>query len=322
MSQCSICKSPRGENDSRLANQVWEVKCEVCGTYSLAIDAYNKLIEIREKEESKFLGFVNYTISNTQKNKSLYFKDADHVEAIVQSNPGPSNPVEKVTKVLTQIYRQINNIGDGVNTIPPIDYYRYWCSNDKELSTIINILAGEGFIESKQGPNRKIKEASGGEVTHGSQLIYLTHKGLIQGLELSKKDTISNKCFVAMSFDKSLKKIYDDVFKPAAKEVEDLTAYRIDEKEHNDNIDDHIIVEIRESRFIIADLTEHKQGVYWEAGFAEGLGKTVIYTCRKNEFDNVHFDLNHRNIIIWEEDQLDDFKQRLINRIKLTVLQK
>jgi hypothetical protein len=35
------------------------------------------------------------------------------------------------------------------------------------------------------------------------------------------------------------------------------------------------------SRFVISDLTHDSPGAYWEAGFGEGLGLPVIYTCER-----------------------------------------
>ena len=52
-------------------------------------------------------------------------------------------------------------------------------------------------------------------------------------------------------------------------------ALRIDMKQFNEKICDHIIAEIRRSRFLIADVTGHRAGVYFEAGYAMGLGLPV-----------------------------------------------
>ena len=69
---------------------------------------------------------------------------------------------------------------------------------------------------------------------------------------------------------------------------------RIDRTEHADKIDDRIIAEIRRCRFLVCDFTcgllpDEKAesgktaiargGVYYEAGFAHGLAKRVIWTC-------------------------------------------
>jgi hypothetical protein len=64
---------------------------------------------------------------------------------------------------------------------------------------------------------------------------------------------------------------------------------------------------IRNSKFIIADLTNSNNEAYWEAGFAEGLGEIVIYTCEKSAWENekTHFDTNNHQNIIWYEKDLD-----------------
>jgi nucleoside 2-deoxyribosyltransferase len=57
---------------------------------------------------------------------------------------------------------------------------------------------------------------------------------------------------------------------------------QIDNVEHVNDINDEIIGQIRRSRFVVCDLTGYRGGVYFEAGFAYGLGLDVIYTCRKD----------------------------------------
>lgn len=50
---------------------------------------------------------------------------------------------------------------------------------------------------------------------------------------------------------------------------------------------------IRESRFLILDITEPNFGAYYEAGYASGLGKEVIVCCKKEIFDKKNFICPH-----------------------------
>ena len=93
-------------------------------------------------------------------------------------------------------------------------------------------------------------------------------------------------------------------------------------------IDDQLRVHLRTARFVIADLTHGNNGAYWEAGFAEGLGRPVIYTCRKKEWDKrdlpseqmVHFDTNHRiYTVIWDPDKLGEAATQLTATIRSTL---
>jgi nucleoside 2-deoxyribosyltransferase len=83
-------------------------------------------------------------------------------------------------------------------------------------------------------------------------------------------------------------------------------------------IDNILRAQIRDSAFVLADLTHDNYGAYWEAGYAEGLGKPVIYLCEKAKFDNMktHFDTNHSTTVLWTTEDMDRFKQELTSTIR------
>ena len=92
----------------------------------------------------------------------------------------------------------------------------------------------------------------------------------------------------------------------------------MDEIEHNHQIVPEMLYEIRQSKFVIAELTGHNNGAYFEAGYALGNGKEVIQLCNKEKFsEDGHFDVKQVNTILW--DNHDDLCERLINRIKATI---
>ena len=92
---------------------------------------------------------------------------------------------------------------------------------------------------------------------------------------------------------------------------------RIDQKEHINRIDDEIIAEIRRSRFLVADFSHGdggaRGGVYYEAGFAHGLDLPVIFTCREDSVETLHFDTEHYNHIVWANPE--ELREKLKNRI-------
>ena len=88
--------------------------------------------------------------------------------------------------------------------------------------------------------------------------------------------------------------------------------------EFNDKICDEIIAHIRKAKFVIADVTQHKTGVYFEAGFAMGLGKPVIWTCKEEDLEKVHFDTRQYNHIFWKDE--NDLYERLTRRIQATII--
>jgi hypothetical protein len=86
-------------------------------------------------------------------------------------------------------------------------------------------------------------------------------------------------------------------------------------------IDEKLKVKIRRAAFMIADVTEPNPNVLWEAGFAEGLNKPVIYSCRKDQWEAVKektFDTNHMYTIIWNPEELDEAGNQLTATIRDT----
>ena len=126
----------------------------------------------------------------------------------------------------------------------------------------------------------------------------------------------SKKAFVAMWLEPEMEKIYDRFITKAIKDA-GYEPIQIGRKEHNNDINDEIIGEIRSCKFVVADFTGNRGGVYYEAGFAYGLNIPVIHTCKKDKLKNVHFDVNHRKIIDWKDG--DDLYKRLLNRINSTI---
>jgi nucleoside 2-deoxyribosyltransferase len=109
-----------------------------------------------------------------------------------------------------------------------------------------------------------------------------------------------------------LKPVWGGAIKPAIEKA-GYTAYRIDEQAHSDNIIFKIMAEIRNSRFVVADVTEQRNGVYFEAGYALGLGLPVIWSVRKDDASNVHFDTAQYNQIRWES--APDLEEAMFNYI-------
>jgi hypothetical protein len=139
----------------------------------------------------------------------------------------------------------------------------------------------------------------------------------VEALEKGAVDK-PNQCFVAMWFSAQLEPVYKTAIEPAIRAA-GYDAMQMAFLEHNDDINDRIIAEIRKSRLVVADFTGNRGGVYFEAGFALGLGKPVIWTCKRSFFEEhgVHFDTQARNHILWDEPA--DLKRALQARIEATV---
>jgi len=135
--------------------------------------------------------------------------------------------------------------------------------------------------------------------------------------DLQMKNSELPQVFIAMWFDEkgSMDAVRDSI-KQAVEEAGYIPII-IDEKEHNNQIVPEILYEIQNSKFVIADLCGHRNGVYYEAGYAKGLGKEVILTCRKTDFQSRHFDVAQQSIVVYEDEK--DLRKKLLRRIEVSV---
>jgi len=161
-----------------------------------------------------------------------------------------------------------------------------------------------------------------GSVSSQSASVVLTIRGWDKYAQLTKGVESSNQGFMAMPFGyEELTRVFYEHWKPAAAQT-GLPLERLDESPRAGSISNRMRVEIRRSRYLVAELTHSNAGAYWEAGFAEGLGKPVIYLCEKSYFDDpgsgVHFDVSQSQGVIWEADKLVEAEEQLKDIIRNT----
>ena len=182
-----------------------------------------------------------------------------------------------------------------------------------DVKELVDYAVGKKFLHRTKGllrnPIGKLK---------------LTTEGFDYLEKLGKNFPRYDQAFVAMWFDNRgyMDKIYDEAIKPAI-ELAGYKAMRIKDHQHNNKIDEEIMAQIKRSRFVIADFTSEKDkprgGVYFEAGYALGLGLHVIWTCREDLIEHLHFDTRQFNHITWTDKDLGKFQKSLINRITVVV---
>jgi nucleoside 2-deoxyribosyltransferase len=140
-------------------------------------------------------------------------------------------------------------------------------------------------------------------------------------LEETEQSIDSKSVFVAMWFNDEMRLAYDLALVPAIESL-GYNAVRVDAIAHNEKIDDRIISEIRSAKFVVADFScgpdGARGGVYFEAGFALGLGIPVIFSVRASDINRVHFDTRQYNHLVWTSE--DDLRQKLRDRISATIL--
>jgi len=173
-----------------------------------------------------------------------------------------------------------------------------YCKAQSDLDILMELLFSDGYLSKTQGAYS------------------VSVQGLLKIEEASAAGGGSATGFVAMSFDASMNDAWVSGFEPAI-HAAGFSALRISDREYVGGITDQIMAEIRRARFVVADYTGQKAGVYFEAGFALGLGLTVIPTCRADEIDRLHFDIKHLNTLLWNDPK--ELADKLAKRVMAVI---
>jgi hypothetical protein len=126
----------------------------------------------------------------------------------------------------------------------------------------------------------------------------------------------SGYAFVAMPMDEDDHQLVDvlEAIKAASKEC-DITAERIDDEERSERITDRMLESIRKAEFVIVDLTNERPNVFYEAGYAHGLGKIPIYIARAET--HLHFDIRDYPVIMFRN--MKELRERIVKRLQALI---
>jgi nucleoside 2-deoxyribosyltransferase len=291
--ECPICSESAHIVYSQGARM--DVSCERCGKYCIGIPIASSRELAKHKKRHILAGAIR---NLSEQGVKVEISTLEDIETILDSVSEPSDPLEAIDLLLKYLYRKASKADEYVYLNLVLDYpilfakdadeFQYCLQKALELKYIER--AGDGYRPDTEGWRRLI--------------------------ELRKEERESDQAFVAMWFDPSLDEVWENGFKLALKET-GYNPIRVDLTEHNEKICDRIIAEIRKSGLVIADFTGQRGGVYFEAGFAMGLGTPVIWTCRDTDVEKLHFDTRQYNHIVWSDSA--DLKKKLVNRIEATL---
>lgn len=297
------------------------------GDYEIFSNAREAIRKLDSSERARLTSFL---VEQRRRGVAVPRITADEVRRAKESNP--LLVPERAEELLRLLAKRSSSIG-AVLEIFSLDLMRgearddfdvtqlamAWSESttDEELGFLTDYLANQGWITK----DRQIIYRLGAQRSHiidGEYLCRVEVPGYSRVAELTENPD-SSQCFVAMWFDAGMNAVYEKGFR-AAIAAAGYAPLRIDQKpDLIGAIDDAIIAEIRRSRFVVADFTHGasgaRGGVYYEAGFARGLGLPVIFTCRKDMIDEAHFDTRQFNHILWEPENPEDLREQLTNRI-------
>jgi nucleoside 2-deoxyribosyltransferase len=214
----------------------------------------------------------------------------------------PRTPKDKLENLMNDLYGSQYCEGAPV-TIGWIDsdFSNLYFIDRSEFKLYYRALEQQGIIEITNE-------------TMSSTTYKFTYTGLLEYIKLNEEGYTSTKVFIAMAFDdrtlEARQAIKNAVIKTGFEPI------IIDEKHFNTDrtINDEIIANLKKCKFCIADFTLHRNGVYFESGFALGQGKPVIFTCNQSDFQQAHFDTKPLQHIIYST--VEELEKKLIDKIE------
>lgn len=225
-------------------------------------------------------------------------------QAIAQTPMPVVERAERLLRFLDDDTSQIGEMLEYTHSDPRPRLYSE-SADESEIRFLLDFLAQQGWVID--------------DSALGVFAVTLTVDGFAHVAQQTSAPD-SGQAFIAQWFDPSMEPLYQDGIAPGVRAA-GYEPVRVDQRPTLHRIDDQIIAEIRRSRFIVADFTQGDSGargsVYYEAGFAQGLGLPVIFTCHEDQIRDLHFDTRQYPHIGWNDPT--DLRDKLAYRIEALI---
>lgn len=335
--ECPICKSIASAYTYNQRDVIF-FTCPICGRFEYGEDDYGGF---NENQLSSYLFYnsfkrvfrgseLRYHTSLSKEKCDEYKKEYEqgdrshglpvHMDSEMVSAWYPKTFADRVDDILLYISSNTDHMGEQISLsyqgmlsllfidrkeIDSFTSKNEWRSKEKctnEAKYMLDYLSKSDLITYGFGST-------------DDKALYLTlsPKGYARVDEIQKATSYGRSALVAMKFGEDTRSLREAIRKGIADAG--YLAVFIDEVQHNDFITPELLKHIRDSKFVVVDLTHQNNGAYFEEGYAMGLGKPVIQLCQKDT--KLHFDIAQKNTIMWET--TEDIPLRLMNRIKATI---
>lgn len=299
---CPICKGQLNvpfDLDSNRMRQTLD--CRGCGMHELKIDAYRSLRSLPDKVSRAKLAHAIF------KRPSGDTITSDELENMMVAGELPT-ALELIDNLLLHMaaYRPPG----GTMVLLPRD-----------------LIAPLGALDDSSTKWAVAEALELGYLAANSPgLFTMRRSGWERHAALLRDGARSEHAFMAMDFNHpELWDLFTNHLRPAVKSA----GFDLRTTNHTGKIagliDNRMRVEVRTARFVVCDLTHSNRGAYWEAGFAEGIGRPVFYICRKAERESTdkavrpHFDTAHQTIIAWDRADPGPAMRELVDMIRATL---
>jgi hypothetical protein len=313
MSQpCPICHCVDATSTQHPTKRACDIKCPVCGDFAISSTANIVVQGYADTDRWKLSAWVHQYASSV-------VTESDLQAAVAMRTPSLKQRAERTLVWLNNRYPagksfRADQLGKWEVYKNPPGRQVVFLGGSVVYSELVSVSWSRSIEEMQFMVTDVLCKELAYLATDDKSEYRVSPKGLLH-LE-GASNIASSVGFCAMWFSEDVKPLWDQVIGPAIQDS-GYDPLRIDSKQHNGKIDDEIMASIRGAKFVVADFTGNRGGVYYEAGFAHGLDLPVIFMCR--EKDDLHFDIRQYNCIFWKPDNLDNARERLKNRILATL---
>ncbi len=305
--KCYLCDRVVKTEHEFDRRSVFKVNCQTCGHYNISLEATLAIKHINQR-------YVLSALTREQSKKGSYITIlTTNIKTLLESVSVPKDPLEQIDRILLYIIQNDNTAKASANLLR--EYYPIAFAKDESEFEFLCDMA------------RKLEYIYVG----GDEKDRIDIKGWRRLAELKKTRPDTNKVFIAMWFGDKTDKLREAL--KAGVEAAGYEPIIVDERAFTGNIMNYVLARIRESKFVVADFTVDREkqpplteedepdskteggtrgGVYYEAGFAKGLGLGVIHICKGDNIskNRLHFDIKQDNTIFWKNKDVEDNKVR------------
>lgn len=314
---CPICEMCGATHDATYKDVI-RYDCRLCGVYYIPVsdrgaDTINKF----DKEQ-----LAQYLYYNKGKKRLLFLQELKSKDTMKQfdgyqfitpkdvENWYPKTFAQKADKVLLKLAEKAVFDGAYIEMTDQEKKAMYFaCSPKKYVAEFgeamgIQVRYMENFLQKQEYI-----------VIDKNGRIQLTPKALDRVYELQKNNADNDRAFVAIQFDGT------QDLRERIREGLQMAGYQaiiMDEEHYNGQIVPEMLHQINTCNFVVAELTSKNQNVYFEAGYATGQNKEVIYLCNGEKLDtSPQFDVAQYNLLTYNK--IDEIPQKLKARIEATI---
>lgn len=315
--RCPVCRNEY-DNESRRSGSQGPVvffDCTLCGMFGIADNMIRDIdqlsIEPNRLNGAQRARLVKFVHERSRAQTPNTFIVVREDLGYVFNEMRLPTPAEQAVNIIRYVGDRLVDSADGLDKLPLDFFILVGSPSPRRAGIIIQQLIADGVFTGGVSLPRTLMATVSGSIEEkklSASDLDLTLRGW-ERYEAEKRGRfVGSYGFVARKFVQApLDALLRDHTRPALKDVLGFDLIDMRDGARAGVIDNVMREKIRDAAFVIADLTDDNAGAYWEAGFAEGLGKPVLYICERSKFERgalqgggTHFDTNHLTTVLWE----------------------